>query len=307
MLITNYRSDFVNVNGLRLHYLDWGGDGPALVFLAGMGCSAYFYAEFAPRFTDQFRVLALTRRGHGDSDYPEIGYNVDILTEDLRQFLDTLGLEQVILAGHSMANIELCHFAALYPQRVLKLVFLDAAYDRTQFQPIMEKNPLNAVQPPNARTEFDSVEEMMAYTRRIRPDLAAIWGDVLEQDFKHSVTQTADGKFVDKMSDELHQTLLNDVKGYVPEDSKIRAPVLSIYALWNNYDYFLPDYLTDEQRAAMIEFVQTVQLPIQRACIEQFRRDVPHARIVEIPQGHHYCFIKEADLVYAEMRRFLQE
>jgi hypothetical protein len=36
-----HKSDFVKVNGIRLHYLDWGGEGPALLFLAGMGCPAY--------------------------------------------------------------------------------------------------------------------------------------------------------------------------------------------------------------------------------------------------------------------------
>jgi len=68
-----YKSDFVNVNGIRLHYLDWGGNGTALLLLPGMGNSAYIYGEFAPRFVDNFRVIAITRRGHGDSDRPETG------------------------------------------------------------------------------------------------------------------------------------------------------------------------------------------------------------------------------------------
>jgi pimeloyl-ACP methyl ester carboxylesterase len=108
------KSDFVNVNGIRLHYLDWGGEGPALVFLTGMGCSAYIFKSFAPRFTDKFHVLALDRRGHGDSDYPKTGYDPDTLTEDLRQFLDALKVDQMILVGHSMARVELSRFAALY-------------------------------------------------------------------------------------------------------------------------------------------------------------------------------------------------
>ena len=97
----NPTGDFVNVNGIRLHYLDWGGTGPTLIFLTGMGCSAYIFNKFAPRFTDAFRVLALTRRGHGASDYSETGYDADTLTEDIRQFMDSLNIEKVILA--------LCH------------------------------------------------------------------------------------------------------------------------------------------------------------------------------------------------------
>ena len=57
------QSDFVLANGIRLHYLDWGGSGPTLIFLTGMGSTAYIFGKIAPRFTDRFRLLALTRRG----------------------------------------------------------------------------------------------------------------------------------------------------------------------------------------------------------------------------------------------------
>ena len=95
-----------------------------------MGCSAYIFNKFAPRFTDEFRVLALTRRGQGDSDYPETGYDAYTLTEDIRQFMDQLNVEKAILAGHSLAGVELTHFAATYPARVDKLIYLDALDDR---------------------------------------------------------------------------------------------------------------------------------------------------------------------------------
>jgi len=99
---SNHKSDFVDVNGIRLHYLDWGGYGPTLIFLTGMGATAYIFNKFAPRFTDKCRVLALTRRGQGDSDTPETGYDADTLTEDIRQFMDRLHVEKAILAGHSL-------------------------------------------------------------------------------------------------------------------------------------------------------------------------------------------------------------
>jgi non-heme chloroperoxidase len=121
-----HKSDFVTVNGIRLHYLDWGGSRHVLLFLTGLGLSAHIYDKFAPRFADRFHVIAMTRRGHGDSDYSAGGYDPDTLTEDLLQFMDVLKIDRAILVGHSFANIELCHFSALHPERVLKLVFLDA-------------------------------------------------------------------------------------------------------------------------------------------------------------------------------------
>ena len=59
---------FVILDGVRFHYLDWGGDGDPLLLLAGLGCTAHVFAELAPHLSDRFRVLALTRRGHGLTD-----------------------------------------------------------------------------------------------------------------------------------------------------------------------------------------------------------------------------------------------
>jgi pimeloyl-ACP methyl ester carboxylesterase len=99
------RSDFVHVNGIKLHYLDWGGKGDAMIFLSGTGCSAHLYDHIAPRFGDRFRVLALTRRGQGASDYPESGYDADSLNDDILDFMDALELHQAALIGHSLAAL----------------------------------------------------------------------------------------------------------------------------------------------------------------------------------------------------------
>ena len=75
-----------------------------------MGNNAHIFDHLAPRFADKFHVIALTRRGHGESDHPETGYDIDTLTEDVRHFLDALGIEKVIVGSHSMAGVELSHF-----------------------------------------------------------------------------------------------------------------------------------------------------------------------------------------------------
>jgi len=300
------RSDFVNVNSIRLHYLDWGGSGPALLFLAGLGTTAHIFDQFAPRFVDKFHVLALTRRGHGESDYPDTGYDLDTLIEDIRQFLDTLQIDQVILVGHSMAGLELSHFAAVYPQRVLKLVYLDAAYDRTTpaFKAMQARNPLSGIQPPGANDDHFTLEAYIAALKRANPAAAAIWSEVMEVEVRQSVTITPEGKIVDKMSDAIGAALHNTIVHYVPEDAKIQAPILSFFALTEGAAH-LADFMSAEQQAQVIEFFDTVRAPWLRAWIEEYRCRVPHARIVEIPNGHHMCFIPQANFVCEEMRKFL--
>ncbi len=200
---TKYESKFVDANGIRLQYLDWGGDGPVLLFLAGFGCSAHIFSQFAPRFTDRFHVIGVTRRGHGDSDYPETGYDVDTLAEDLLQFMDALHIDQAILAGHSMANLELCHFPALHPERVLKLVFLEASYDCTSpsYKAMLEKSPVRNIAIPGANDDHYTIEDYVAAVKWAYPSLAAIWGAVLDEEVLHSVKTSPEGKIVDRMSD----------------------------------------------------------------------------------------------------------
>ena len=306
---SSFKSEFANVNGIRLHYLDWGGNGTALIFLSGMGNSAYIYSKFAARFADKFRVIALTRRGHGDSDYPETGYDVDTLTDDVRHFMDLLGIDKAILAGHSMSNVELCHFAALYPERIEKLVFLDAAYDRTSsiWKKITEKNPQGKIQIAGADDDNYSIEDHAASRKKYSPFWADIWGEAVNEDLLHIVKKDPDGKIIYKMPFTIGSALMSTMNRYTPEDSKIRAPVLSIYALNGGDYYYSLDFMTDEEKELVIEYVDKVRPSLQRDLIEQFRHDVPHAVIVEIPNGHHYCFIKHNDFVFDEMRKFLSD
>jgi non-heme chloroperoxidase len=302
-----HESNVVEVNGICLHYLDWGGNGPILLFLPGMGCNAHIFDRFAPRFTDQFHVLALTRRGHGESDHPETGYDIDTLTEDIRLFLDGLKIDRIILAGHSMAGVEMSHFAAIHPERVLKLVYLDAAFYRNspEFKAMQEKNPLRQIQIPGLNDDHYSVQDYFAFLRRAFPSLAAIWGSVIEEQGLHEITIQPNGKVIDRMSSTIESALNATLSTYEPEDAGIQAPTLNFVAIPDAASFISKDYMTESQQAQVVEFFETIRLAWLEQSVEQFHRNVPHAKIVKIPHGHHYCFISNEDLVFDEMREFL--
>ena len=299
---SNPKSDFVHVNGIRLHYLDWGGSGPTLIFLTGMGCSAYLFGKIAPRFTDAFRVLALTRRGQGDSDYPETGYDADTLTEDIRQFMDSLNVEKAILAGHSLAGVELTHFAATYPARVEKLIYLDALDDRRGFPAIREQNPLSKIEIKKEERFPRTLEEYIANMKRDYPDFAEIWSDLWDEEISHCVKVNEDGVFIDKMPASIEKMMQEMAVGYIPKKVESHIPILSFVA-WKTPK--LSDAYTEEQKASYYEFRRNVHEPFGKSLISEFRSRFPHATIVEIPNGHHYCFIAQEELVYSEMRKFL--
>lgn len=302
-------SKFIKVNGINLHYLDWGGQGTVLLFLTGLGNSAYIFGKIAPRFTDIYHVIALTRRGHGDSDYPESGYDVATLTEDVYQFLDALKIDKAVIAGHSMANLEMCHLSALHPEKVLKLVFFDGNYDRASesFKTIIQLNPLRSIPIPDVDAEYDNMPDYIVSLNRCYPEFAAIWCDLMEEDLFHMVTKNPEGMIIDKMPVEISQALFTTLRTSTSEESAIMAPVLSFFAVKPSKYFLSSDYMDAEQRSRVIDYFDHILPPLQKAEIEKFKQVVPHARVVAIPDGHHYCFIKNEELVYEEMSKFLAE
>src|SRR5262249_16111248 len=122
-----HKTTFVTVApGVQLEVLDWGSPGEPLRLLTGSADRAPVYDEFAHQFNDRFRVICITRRGFGRSSQPSGGYDLDTRARDDIAVLDTLGIRQAVVVGHSIAGTELSKLAAAYPERVKKLVYLDA-------------------------------------------------------------------------------------------------------------------------------------------------------------------------------------
>jgi esterase len=117
-------SKFVTLDGLKFHYLDWGGDGPPVLMLHGFTGHAHTWDSTAAGLSGRYRALALDQRGHGDSDRAST-YGSRPMVEDVLRFLDAMELERVVLMGLSMGGNVAYLFAASHPQRVQRLVVLD--------------------------------------------------------------------------------------------------------------------------------------------------------------------------------------
>ena len=122
-----HKVTFVTVEPeVQLEVLDWGGTGETMVLLTGLGDNAHVYDQFAYQFTDRFHVIGITRRGFGRSSQPAHGYDLDTRARDDIAVLDKLNIRQAVFVGHSVAGTELSKLGAVYPDRVKKLVYLDA-------------------------------------------------------------------------------------------------------------------------------------------------------------------------------------
>jgi pimeloyl-ACP methyl ester carboxylesterase len=163
------KDNFVTVNGIRLHYVDWGGRGETILFLTGLGERISTFDSFAPKFTDHFLVLGLDRRGQGQSAKPLSGYDTETLVDDIRGFLEVMRINRITLIGHSIAGTEMTRFAEVYPKRLENLVYLDAAYDNARGNDILVEAKL-----PLPKFASDSVAAIYRGASQTHPDYAKV-------------------------------------------------------------------------------------------------------------------------------------
>jgi non-heme chloroperoxidase len=118
----------IESNGISLNYTDSGGDGRPVVLVHGWPLSGKSWSEQVPALTEAgHRVITYDRRGFGESDKPEDGYDYDTFAADLAGLLEGLDLSDVTLVGFSMGGGELARYVGRYGEdRVHSLVFAGA-------------------------------------------------------------------------------------------------------------------------------------------------------------------------------------
>lgn len=286
-------------SGNRLHYLDFGGRGDPVLLLAGPGNTAWIYHDFGQDLARDFRVLALSRRGHGESDMPARGYDQATLAEDIHAFLDAKGLKRIHLIGASTAGAEVTRFASQYPDRVASAVYLDAAYDRTV--DVESGTPDRPARPTAA--DRVSVDAYVGYLVRTRGVDHAPPG-VLERNWRASVAIHPDGKAGMKWGEAQFREYMLSLTAAPPDYSRLRAPALAIYSVGVPTDRL--SAATPELRAAIQKHRAEVVLPWRAASIAQFRKGVPHGEVVELDALHHPFLHRPAETTDL-VRRFLRK
>jgi esterase len=125
---------FATVNGLRLHYLEWGAaDKPPLVMVHGIARHAHTFDHIAADLARDYRVIAIDMRGHGDSAWsPEGAYLVEDHVRDLEGFVALLQLRRLTLLGNSTGGRVVQVFAGLHPDLVERLIVEDVGPERPQ-------------------------------------------------------------------------------------------------------------------------------------------------------------------------------
>jgi len=273
----------VAADGLSLAVHEWPGKGPALVCIHGLTANHTCWASVADILSPGRRLIAYDLRGRGESDKPATGYSLEIHREDLRRLLDGLGLEKVILLGHSLGAHIALRFAAEYPQRVSRLALFDGGLD-------VRPEILDSLGPAINRlgVEFPSLEAFLERMRGL-PLFAGRWNDYLERYFRYDVEVLSSGAVRAKAAKHAIEEELANLRGerLWVYHRQVKCPTLIFRA---------PDGLLTATDCLM---TRDEALAMAHA--------IPRSRLVVVPKTNHYTvLLGKNPKVKIALREFLR-
>ena len=277
-----HESRYAEVNGVRINYLDFGGGGPPLVLIHGIGDDPHLFDDLASLLRGRFRIVAYARRGHGRSDSPAGPYDAATLVEDLRRLLDRLGIARASLLGWSMGGNEITAFAGGHPERVDRLVYLEAGYDWSapEFCGPFEEI-LGAVEPRDA--DLASLDAIRAWFRATWLGDSP-WTPGLEAYIRDAAQPDSGGSLHPAPRPEVFRELLATLRSWRRDYTKVRAPALALYS---TTAFFPTERIDAALTSRLRDFERLVAAPFRRASMDRLRRELRDATIHEVAGCTH--------------------
>jgi non-heme chloroperoxidase len=288
---------FITVDeGVKLEVLDFGGTGPPLVLLTGLGDNAHVFDQFALNFTGRNRVYGITRRGYGRSDKPAPtteNYDANRLGDDVLAVIAALNLDRPVLAGHSIAGEELSSIGSRHPERIAGLIYLDAHgpaafynsaegnYFVDMAELLRRLNELSAPDPALDKVRLRELQQSKLLQRfdnqvgNVRKLLESMPSSPANAPAAPPHPDAQYGAAINR-----GQRIFTDIKG----------PILAIAALPHDYDKGRPpqDYEYETRQTAA------------------FEKALSNARVVRLPYASHYVFRSNETEVVREMNAFIE-
>jgi len=218
--------------GQSIHYLE-AGQGPNLIFLHGLGGEGNNWALNIGPLSEKYHVYAPDQIGFGNSSKPLIEYRIETFVEFLRAFMTALNIPKATLVGNSLGGWIAADFAIRYPEKVEKLVLVDAAGLGPEGPPTPLPVDLNPASPSGMR----KVLEFIVYDKR------SITDEVARQAFERRL-KNGDGYTIQRVVAGL-------VAGNQYLDSKISSIKAPTLVLWGREDMLTPLSLAERFQKAI--------------------------------------------------------
>ena len=263
---------FLSVRGVNLHYLEWGLlEKPPLLLIHGGSAHAHWWDHIAAVLAQDYRVITLDSRGHGESDWVKPpAYEISDYVEDIAAFVAQLGLSTFILVGHSLGGLIGMRYAINHGTTLSALVIVDMG---PRLQQSRRMQLLSRVPTPIFTTEEDLV-------RRFRLLPEETWADpeLLRHIARHSARTLRDGRLTLKTD---RATFLRQPHDVSAELSRIMCPTLLIRG--------------GESKTLSLETVQEMEA----RC--------PCLQTIEIPGAGHHVFLDKPIAFLEAVRKFFHE
>jgi len=196
----------VELRGLRFHYREYGDPAARPVLLLhGVASNAKIWITTAPFLGEGFHVLALDQRGHGESDKPDAGYDFASVVGDAAAFIDALGLDRPVVAGHSWGGNVAVELAATHPERCAGLVLIDGGFLEISARPGATWESAEREMAPPELTHLTR-EQLIAGAKRW--ELGPIWSDAIEAALMGNFEVTEEGTIRPRLSRANHMQVV---------------------------------------------------------------------------------------------------
>jgi len=161
---------YTTVYGAKIHYLE-SGTGPAVILIHGLGGSTANWAPTIAPLAQKYRVLVPDQIGFGKSDKPMLNYRVATLVDFLDGFYKQVGVQKASLVGNSLGGFTAAAFALAHPEKVDKLVLVDAAGFAVTGD--IDPKVLNGLN-PSTRQQIKDLISLVFYNKELFASDAAI-------------------------------------------------------------------------------------------------------------------------------------
>ena len=262
---------FSVVNGVRLHYVDWGGSGRPILLLHGLQDTARNWEHIAQALTKNHHVYALDARGHGESEWVPGHYQFDQFVTDIAGILKAVDLQNVVLVGHSAGGKYAFTHTANDDSRVSGLVIIDMDPD-----PV---NPGSGNMFIRYREEGDEWPDIQSVVERLRSREPNTDENVLHYLAEVMTNPLPDGRRVWKRDRQI-------VLEYERPDAWATLAKIKVNTL----------------------IIRGANSPLLRSDVAERMKDIiPSCTLVEIPNGGHWCLNENPDAVINQLENFIDQ
>jgi pimeloyl-ACP methyl ester carboxylesterase len=274
---TTPESQFLTIEGMDVHFRKTG-KGPALLLIHGIGSSLHTWKDYHDLLSDDFTVISLDNPGFGlTGPTPNQQYNFELFSRVYAGILDYLKIDKAHVAGNSLGGILTWQFAILKPERILKIVLMDAVGFNTKFSELTDIGFKLAAH-PNTKALTYKVLPLSLVESSLKNAVydAKLITKAKVRQYAELLLRTGNREAFSRI---LTQLIVNEVD----HTSKIRSITQPTLIMWGEEDNLIS--------------VSDVQL---------FKRAIPHAKVIVYPKIGHLPMEENPEQSASDIKRFLK-